>query len=129
MFLSLYCTCKILRAIVSLFFSIFFQSFIPAGKSISTKLYWSVNDVIFVILSGWFRIFWWFNATITEYGKHAEHLVFFGFFIAFLFANHSGDLTYELPFLDLFYEYDQTINQHIQIAKLLPTLKTCCSFW
>ena len=79
---------------MSLFFSNFFQSFIPAGKSMPLQSYWSTNGMKFTILSRWFLIFWWFNATIMEYAKDQLHLVFLGFIVAFLLAIHSGDLIY-----------------------------------
>ena len=48
---------KILRATSLLFFSNFFQSFIPAGKFIPFQLYLSKKGLIFDILSGWFSMF------------------------------------------------------------------------
>ena len=36
-----------------------------------------------------------------EYAKQQLHLVFLGFIVAFLLANHSGDLIYELPLFKL----------------------------
>ena len=76
---------KILRAIVLLFRSNFFQSFIPAGKSTPSQLYWLIkclSDILF----GWFSMFWWFNATAVEYWKHLLSL-FFGFIVAPLFRR------------------------------------------
>ena len=48
---------KILRATSLLFFSNFFQSFIPAGKSIPFQSYLSIKGLIVDILSGWFSMF------------------------------------------------------------------------
>ena len=56
-------TNKILRAIVLLFCLNVFQSFIPAGNSIPSQLYWSIKGLIFDILSGWLSMLWWFNAS------------------------------------------------------------------
>ena len=82
---------KILRAISVLFLSIFSQSLIPAGKFISFQLYLWMWGLIFDILSGWFSISWWFNATVIAYWKHLLSLVFLGFIVAFLQDIHSGD--------------------------------------
>ena len=69
---------------------------------------------MFDILSGWFSMFWWFNATVIEYWKHLLSL-FFGFIVALLFNTHSGDFMYDFPLLNLFYEKYKTIDQHFQI--------------
>ena len=87
---------KILRAIILLFRSIFFQSFIPAGKSIPSQLYWLMKGSIFDILS----MFWWFDTTVIEYWKHLLSL-FFGFIVALLFITYSGDYMYDFPFFKL----------------------------
>ena len=87
---------KILRAIILLFRSVFFQSFIPAGKSIPSQLYWLMKGSIFDILS----MFWWFNTTVIEYWKHLLSL-FFGFIVALLFITYSGDYMYDFPFFKL----------------------------
>ena len=42
-------TYKILRAIVLLFYSTSFQPFIPAGKSVSLQLYWSIKGLIITV--------------------------------------------------------------------------------
>ena len=89
-------TYKILRAIVLIFCSNFFHSFIPAEKSMPFQLYWSIKGLIFDILSGWFSIFWWFNATVIAYWKHLLSL-FLGFIVALLFNIHSGDFIYDFP--------------------------------
>ena len=47
---------KILRAIIRLFFSNFFQSSFLDGKFIPSQLYLSINGLIFVNLSGCFHI-------------------------------------------------------------------------
>ena len=52
---------------------------------------------IFVILSGWFSMSWWCNATVTEYWKHLLSLRFFGFVLAMLFTTYSGDFMYDFP--------------------------------
>ena len=68
-FSVLYDTNKILRAIVLLFNSKFFQSFCSDGKSISFQLYWSIKGLILDILWGSFLMFWQFNATVKAYWK------------------------------------------------------------
>ena len=60
-------TNKILRAIVLLFSSNFFQSFECDVKSISFQLYWSIKGLIFDIPWGLFSMNWWFNATVKAY--------------------------------------------------------------
>ena len=62
-------TNKILRAIVLLFWSNFFQFFECDGKSISFQLYWSIKCLIFDIFWGVFAMLWWFNARINAYWK------------------------------------------------------------
>ena len=84
-------TYKILRATSLLFSSNFFQSFIPGEKSIPFQLYLSIKALNFDILSGWFSVSWWFNATVIEYWKHLLSL-FLGFIVALLFNIHSGSL-------------------------------------
>ena len=81
-------TNKILRAIVLLFRPNFFQLFIPPEKLMPSKLYWSKKIPIFYILSGWFLMFWWFNATTIEYWKHLWSL-FFGFIVPLLSSTHK----------------------------------------
>ena len=41
-----------------------------------------------------FPMFWWFNATVKAYWKQLSSL-FFGFIVAFLFFNHSGESIYD----------------------------------
>ena len=77
-----------------------FQSFIPAGNSIPSQLYWLIRCSIFDILSGWFSMFSWFNATVVEYWKHLLSL-FFGFIVLLLFITHSRDFIYYFPFFRL----------------------------
>ena len=100
-------TNKILRAMVLLFCSNFFQSisilffsnsslssFWCALISMSFQLYWLIKGLIFDILSGLFPMFWWFNATVIGYWKRLSSL-FFGFIVAILFLNHSKDSMYD----------------------------------
>ena len=57
LFLQYYEVYKILRAIILVFFSNSFQSFLFDGKSICLRLYWSIKGLIFVVLCGSFLIF------------------------------------------------------------------------
>ena len=57
-------TYKTLKAIVTLFFSIFFQSFFSDGICIPFQLYLFIKGLIFVILSERFPISSSFNATV-----------------------------------------------------------------
>ena len=115
-------TNNILRAIVLLFCSNFFQSIVSYyyffnffqsscpnffrsfwcdGKSISFQLYWLVKDSIFDILSRWFSMYWWFNSTVIAYWKQLLSSLFWRFIVALLFINHSGDFIYDLLFLQV----------------------------
>ena len=100
-------TNKILRGMVLLFCSNFFQSisilffsnsslssFWCALISMSFQLYWLIKGLIFDILSGLFPMFWWFNATVIGYWKRLSSL-FCGFIVAILFLNHSKDSMYD----------------------------------
>ena len=113
-FSVLYGANKILRAIVLLFCSNFFQSFECDGNSIPFQLYWSIKGLIFDILWGSFLILLWFNASVTAYLKHSLSL-FFGFNIASLCFIQLGESIYDPPFYsNLFHEDYNTISQHFQ---------------
>ena len=101
-------TNKILREVVLLFYSNFFQSFECDGKYISFQLYWSMKGLIFDIL---WRLF--FNVLMKAYWKQLSSL-FFGFIVAFLFFNHLGQSIYDPPLFKSFFEGDNTINQYYQ---------------
>ena len=93
----LYGTNKILRAIVLLSNSNFFQSFCGCnGRSISFQLYWLIRGLIFDILCGSFWTFWKLNAMAKAYWKQLLSL-FFGFILAFLFFSHFRESIYEHP--------------------------------
>ena len=95
--LVLYDTYKLLRAIVLLFCSNFFQSFWCNGKSIPFQWYWPIKGLIFDILWALFSMFWWFNAAVNVYWKQLPCFLFFGSIVAILFFNHSGEPTYDPP--------------------------------
>ena len=57
---------KTLTTIVTLFFSIFFQSSFSDGKSLSFQLYLLIKGLFFVILCGSLFISSWFNRTVTK---------------------------------------------------------------
>ena len=78
---SLCGTNKILRAIVLLFCLNVFQSFIPAGNSIPSQLYWSIEGLIFDIFSGWLSMLWWFNASY----RILKTFIIFSFWINYCF--------------------------------------------
>ena len=79
-----------------LFDSTLFSLFLCDGKFISFHLYWLIKCLIFDILFGLPLICLWLNVTATAYWKHLQSL-FFGFIVAFLFFNHSGESTYDPP--------------------------------
>ena len=56
-----------LRAVVRLFFSIFFESSFSDRKFILSHLYSFIKGFIFVILSGCFPIYSRFHATVTAH--------------------------------------------------------------
>ena len=70
LFLYIIGTSKILRAIVLLFVSDFFESFLCDVKFLSFQLYWLLKSLIFDIFSGWLLICSRFNAAVIEYWKH-----------------------------------------------------------
>ena len=75
--LSVLCgTNKTLRAIILLFCSKYFHSFECDEISISFQLYLSIKGLIFDILSGWFLIYLWFNATVKACWKQLSSLFF-----------------------------------------------------
>ena len=91
----LYGTNKILRAVVLLFYSNFFQSSECDGKPNYLQLYWSIKGLIFDILWGLFLMFWWFIATAKAYWKQLS--LFSGFIVAFLFFKNLGESMYDPP--------------------------------
>ena len=56
----------------------------------------------------------WFKATVIVYLKHSLFL-FFGFIVAPLALNHSGESIYDVLYSNLFCEDDNTMNQLSQI--------------
>ena len=86
-----------IKAIVSLSFSIFFQSSFLDGKFISSHLYLFIKCLIFVILWGSFFISSWFNATVTLYWKHLSSFLLMGFIVVYLFFIQPGESTYDTP--------------------------------
>ena len=69
---------------------LFVLSSLCDGKFIPFQSYWLKKDLRLDILSWWFLICLWFNAAIIAYWKQLSSLVF-GFIVAFLFFNHSGE--------------------------------------
>ena len=63
---------KTLRAMVTLFFSHFFQSFISDGKFIPSHLYSFIKDLYFVIFSG----FYLFLHDLMQLLKHIESIYY-----------------------------------------------------
>ena len=49
--------------------------------------------------NSFFIILLQFNAEIVDHRKHSLSFLCFGFTVAFLFANHLGDFTYDAPIL------------------------------
>ena len=115
-FLVLYGTNKILRAIDLLFNSKFLQYFCCfGGKSISFELYWSIKGLISDILWGSFLLFFY---NLMQRLKHIEnnyYHYFLDLLLLFYFLSIQGNLhMIHLFFLGLFYEVDNIINQHYQ---------------
>ena len=74
---------KTFRAIVTLFFSNFFQSSFSDGKFVPFQFYLFIKDLIFLILYGYFFISSWLNATITAYWKHSLPFLLIEFIVVF----------------------------------------------
>ena len=108
----LYGTNNILRAIVLLFCSNFFQFFCSVGISILFQLYWLIKGSFFDIPCKSLTIFWWFNATVMAYWKQLSSFSFCGFIVAFYFSTIRETLCMIHLFSWLFYENNNTINQH-----------------
>ena len=70
---------------------------------------------MFDIISGWFAIFWWFNAIVIAYWKQLLSSSFFGFIVANLFLIYLRDFKYDPPRFNLFYEVCNLKAQHFQI--------------
>ena len=96
---------KILKAIVWLLFSIFFQLSFSEGKFIPSRLYLFIKALIFVILSEYYFISSWFNANVTAFWKYL--LSFFRVDLLLLFCflfnqeslyiiHHNTDLFYDI---------------------------------
>ena len=89
---------KTLRAIVTLFFSIFFQSSFSDGKLIPSQLYLFINGLIFLILCENFLISSWLNVTGTSYWKYFLHLFnFFYWWDSLLFFIQSRESVNDPP--------------------------------
>ena len=118
MYASLIClilcgTNKILRAIVLLLWSNFFQSFECDGKYIPLQLCLWIKGSIFDILWGLFSMFWWFNAIVKAYWKQLSSLSFL-FIVALYFSTIQENLYMIHSFSNLRFEGGNTINQYYQ---------------
>ena len=106
---------KILRAIVTLFFSNFFQSSFSDGKFIPSQLYLFIKGLIFVILCGSFFISLPCNVTVTVYRKHLLSFLLIGFIVAFfVFYLIRRIYIWSTTFGNLFYDIYNTITEHNQ---------------
>ena len=115
-FSVLYGTNKILRAIVLLFNSNFYQSFGCNGNTISFQSYWLIKGLISDILSGLFLFFVFFHY-LMQWLNHIEsnyRHYFVDFLLLFYFSTIFENLYLIRLFPDLFSEYGNTINQHFQ---------------
>ena len=81
---------KILKGIVTLIFSNFFQSSSSDGNFIHSHLNFFIKGLISFILCGSFLISSWFNATVTAYWKHLLSYSLMGFIAPFLFFIQPG---------------------------------------
>ena len=77
-------SCNTLRAIVEVFFQIFFCYLFLLDISL-------INSLILVILSKKFSIFSWINATVGAYWKHSLSFLLMGCIVEFLFIIKSGE--------------------------------------
>ena len=97
---------QLLRGIVRLFFSNFFQSSFSDGKFIPSYLYFFIKGLIFVILSGFY--------SVTAYWKHLLSFLLMRFIVAFCFL-YSQENLYMIHYnLDLFVDIYNTITEHNQ---------------
>ena len=103
--------CKTLRAIVTLFFSKFFQSFFSDGKFIPCQLHLFIKGLIFIILCRSLFISSWFNMTVTAYWKQLLYFLLMGFIVVFLFFIQSGESTYDSPQLGFILHKPNTLHQ------------------
>ena len=96
---------KALKAIVTLFFPIFFQSSFSDEKFIPSQFCYSLP--IFFISSG-------FNPTVTTYWKNLLSFLLKGFIVAFLFFIQLGESMFEPPWFGFILRIYNTITEHIQ---------------
>ena len=106
-YLFIFWTYNTLRTIGGIFLSNFFQSYFSHEYFIHSKLYFSIKNLILVILSKCFLVFSWFNASLSAYRKHL---------LPFLYLLLSN---WENPYmlyqdLVLFCDICNTMNQHDQ---------------
>ena len=123
---SVFCgTNKMLRAIILLFCSKYFQIFECDANFLSFQLYLSIKGLIFDIVFGWLLICLWFNATVKAYWKQLHHY-FLDILLLFYFWTIQENLYMVRLFSKLFFECGNTINQNYDesthfISLILPT--------
>ena len=103
---------KTLRAIITLFFSNFFQSSFSDGKFIPSQFYSFIKGLNFVILCGSFVICSKFKTTTTAYSKQLLSFLLMGFIVVFLILFNQENLYMIHHNSDLFYDIYNTINEH-----------------
>ena len=111
---SLFLACKTLGAIVTLFFSVCFQSSFSFGEFIPSQLYLFVKSLIFVILCRSFLISSLFNDC---YSVLKAFLIIYWWNLLFLFCVLFSQGNLYVIHLDsgLFYDiYNNTINEYNQ---------------
>ena len=99
-----------LRAIILLFCSKYFQIFECDANFLSFQLYLSIKGLIFDIVFGWLLICLWFNATVKAYWKQLHHY-FLDILLLFYFWTIQENLYMVRLFSKLFFECGNTINQ------------------
>ena len=101
---------KTWRAIVTLFFSTFFQLSLSDGKSILSQLHAFIKALSFVIFCRCFSTFYWFNATVTAYWKHVLSSLLMRAIVFSFFLIQSGEYIYNHD-SDLLHDIYNTINE------------------
>ena len=71
-----------------------------------------IKGSIFVILSEFFSVSWWFNASVAEYWKNLLSFSLMVFIIVFLFNHDNLYIIHHI--LDLSYDIYNTINEQNQ---------------
>ena len=107
---------KTIRAVVTLFFSIFFQSSFSDRKVIPFQAYLFINGLIFGYYLRDFFISSWFNATVTAYWKDLLYSLLMEFIVAFLLFIQSRESLHDPPKFGFIYDMSNTVNKHYSLT-------------